>query len=82
MALVWKDIVGENTLDNGGFVGDLMAIGRAHIDASVSQGRLRQDQAGEVYASMIQNSIQTGMKYAVDAETIRLGLIPSTLAKG
>ena len=82
MALVWEDIVGDSTLDNGGYVGDLMKVARAHIDESVRLNRLKQDDAGQVYASMIENAIQTGVKYSVDKESLRLGLIPSTLAKG
>ena len=81
MALVWDDIVGKSTLEDGGYVGDLMSVARVHIDASVKANRLRQDQAGEVYASMIQNSIQTGVQFAIDKETLRLGKIPSTLGK-
>ncbi len=82
MALVWTDVVGDGTLENGGYVGDLMEVARAHIDESVRLNRLKQDEAGQVYASMIQNAIQTGVKYAIDEESLRLGLIPSTLAKG
>ena len=81
MALIWEDIIGDKSLDNGGYVGDLMTVARAHIDASVAANRLTQNQAGQVYASMIQNSIQVGVKFAVDKETLRLGLIPSTLGK-
>lgn len=82
MALVWSDVVGDGTLANGGYVGDLMEVARAHIDESVRLNRLKQDEAGQVYASMIENAIQTGIKYAIDEESLRLGLIPSTLAKG
>jgi len=83
MAVNWEDIVGTGKdLEEGGYVGDLMAVARAHIDASVSANRLTQSQAGQVYASMVQNSIQTGVKFAIDKESLRLGLIPSTLAKG
>lgn len=82
MALDWNAIIGDKTLDNGGYVGDLMEVARQHIDKSVAANRLTQDAAGQVYASMIQNSIQTGVQFAIDKETLRLGLIPSTLAKG
>ena len=80
-AMSWDEIVGSKTIDDGGYVGDLMTLARAHIDASVTGGRLTKSEAGQVYASMIQNSIQTGIRYAVDKETLRLGLIPSTLGK-
>lgn len=82
MALDWNDVIGEKTLDNGGFIGDIMTVARAHIDASVSANRLTQAQAGEVYAAMIQSAIQTGVKYSIDEETIKLSLITSTLSKG
>ena len=82
MALDWNDVIGEKTLDNGGFIGDIMTVARAHIDASVAANRLTQAQAGEVYSAMIQSAIQTGVKYSVDEETIKLSLITSTLSKG
>lgn len=80
--LNWADVIGEGTLTDGGFIGDIMTVARAHIDESVRLNRLKQDEAGQVYASMIQNAIQTGVKYAIDEESLKLGLIPSTLAKG
>ena len=83
MLLQWDDIVGtDKSLTDGGSVGDLMTVARAHIDETVKLGRLTQKDAGQVYATMIQSAIQTGVKYAIDKESLRLGLVPSTLAKG
>lgn len=82
MAVDWTKVIGSKTIDNGGYVGDLLEVATVHIDKVVNSGRLTKDAAGQVYASMVQNAIQTGVKFAIDQEALRLGLIPSTLSKG
>ena len=81
MALDWTKIVGTSTVEDGGYVGDLLQVARAHIDASVASNRLTQNQAGQVYATMVDSAIKTGVQYAIEEENIRLGKIPSTLSK-
>ena len=80
--LNWDEIVGEQTIENGGYVGDLLKVARAHIDASVAANRLTQSQAGQVYATMVDSAIKTGVQYAVEKENLRLSKVPSTLNKG
>ena len=80
--LDWTDVVGQQTIDDGGYVGDLLKVARAHIDASVASNRLTQNQAGQVYATMVDSAIKTGVQYAIEKENLRLSKVPSTLNKG
>lgn len=64
----WSDIVGDKTIDNGGYVGDLMTIARNHIDDAVSKQKLTNAQAGEIYAAMIPSAFQNGIGFAMQEE--------------
>ena len=61
----WINLVGEQTLDKGGYVGDLMTLARAHIDDAVAKNRITRDQAGEIYTAMIPSAFQTGLAYSM-----------------
>ena len=61
----WEHLTGKQTLENGGYVGDLMTLARAHIDDAVSKNRITRDQAGEVYTAMIPSAFQTGLAYSM-----------------
>ena len=82
-SLVWEDIVGEKTVDDGGYVGDLMTVARAHINDAKSKGELTAQEAGEVYAAMIPSAFQNGIKYITDASLInaKLKIEEENLAK-
>lgn len=63
--IVWGDIVGSLIVGDGGYVGDLLALARDHIDDAVSNNELTVEQAGEIFTAMIpaafQNAIHFGM---------------------
>ena len=61
----WEDAVGLKTVTDGGHIGDLMTISRAHIDAAVEENRITQEQAGEIYTAMIPAAIQSGIEFTM-----------------
>ena len=63
--LEWDSVVADKTVDNGGFVGDLMKTARAHISDAVSKNEITQAQAGEVYTAMIPAAFQAGLEFAL-----------------
>ena len=65
--VLWSDIVGAMTLEDGGYTGDLMTVARAHIDDAVSKNRLTQEGAGEIYTALIPAAIQGGIQFATES---------------
>lgn len=61
--LNWSDIVGDKTIENGGAVGDLLALARAHVDDAVTKGKLTKGEAGQIYTAMIPAAFQQGMEF-------------------
>lgn len=66
--ILWSDVVGASTTDDGGYVGDLLALARAHVDAAVRAGELRQEDAGQIYTAMIPAAFQNGIGFAMQEE--------------
>ena len=61
----WVDVVGSATIADGGYVGDLLTIARAHVDDAVQSNRLTNAQAGEIYTAMIPAAFQNGIGFAM-----------------
>jgi hypothetical protein len=70
---LWSDIVGSKTYEDGGMVGDLLELGKAHIDTI--EEKLTQDNVGQVYAALIQTAIQTGVQTALQKEALNKDLV-------
>lgn len=70
MAVVidWGLIVGNKTVDDGGYVGDLMNLAKVHIDKSVTDNRITKAQAGEVYVTMISAAITGGINFGIEKQ--------------
>ena len=66
----WEDIVGDlqDPLQSGGYLGDLLTVARSHVDDLVKQQRLTQNNAGQVYSSMIQTCIQQAVAYSLQKD--------------
>ena len=77
----WDTIVSEKSINDGGFVGDLLTLARAHIDDAVTNNEITQEQAGMIYTEMIPSAFKEGINYFLQIKQIRLGIIPSTLSK-
>ena len=77
----WINLVGEKTIDSGGYAGDLMTVARAHIKNAIDNQQITQEQAGEIYTAMIPSAFQTAYSFSIEQEKIRLSKVPSTLGK-
>lgn len=64
----WKDIVGEKTLDKGGYTGDLMTLADEHLKKVIEAGHVSQSESGRVYASMISVAISNGINFGMNKE--------------
>ncbi len=60
----WDNVVGLKTLDDGGYVGDLLTLVRVHLEDAKERGELREEDAGNAYAQ----AIIAAMKDAIDFE--------------
>jgi len=68
----WKSIVGESTLEDGGYAGAFMSLARAHLEQAVSDGQLTSSQMGEIYATMIPAAFDKGMQFALQKKMTEL----------
>ncbi len=60
--IIWDNIVGDKDLTNGGYIGDLMAIARVHIEDAKKKNEITHAEAGQVYAAMIPAAFQEGIQ--------------------
>ena len=67
----WKKIVGEDhTVNDGGYIGDLLTLARSHIDEALQNGELTASEAGQVFTALIPAAFQWGIQY--DNRTLEL----------
>ena len=69
MAVInWSDIVGSSTIADGGYVGDLLTLARAHVNDALIKNEITQAEAGQVYTAMIPAAFQNGIGFAMQDE--------------
>ena len=68
--ILWSDIVGEKTIEDGGFVSDLLSVARAHVDDALKKNRLTQSQAGEIYTAMIPSAFQNAINFGMTEQLV------------
>lgn len=61
----WSDIVGEKTLENGGYMGDLMYVAREHLNDALENGELLKKNIGSVYSAIIPNMAGKAIEFAL-----------------
>jgi len=59
----WEPIIGDKTLDNGGYVGDLMTIVRVHLEDAKEKGELREEDSGTAYATAIMEAMKNAIMF-------------------
>jgi len=64
----WYDVTGDLSIASGGFVGDLLTLARAHVDAAIKNNELTKEAAGEIYTAMIPAAMQNGIGFAMQEE--------------
>jgi len=82
--ITWESVVGTATIDDGGYVGDLLKLARAHVDEAIVNNELTREAAGEIYTAMIpaafQNGIGFAMQEAITEEKVNLTEAQTALA--
>jgi hypothetical protein len=69
MSINWSDIVGDKYAeDEGGFVGSLLTLARAHVSDALDKNELTQAEAGQIYTAMIPAAMQHGIGFAMQEE--------------
>lgn len=66
----WSKIVGSKTVEDGGYVGDLMSLADDHLAKVVDAGHVSQSEAGSVYSAMIGHAINSGMQFGTTKELL------------
>lgn len=66
--ILWSDVVGTGTVDDGGYVGDLLKLARAHVTAAITANEITQSEAGKIYTAMIPAAMQNGIGFAMQEE--------------
>jgi len=61
--LDWSRVVGDKTIEDGGFFGDLLTLSRAHINEALSNGELTESSAGEVFAQALVRSMEQAVMF-------------------
>ena len=61
----WYNVVGDKTLDSGGYFGDLLEITRAHLEDAKDKGELREQDAGIAYGTAIMESMKEAIKFEI-----------------
>jgi len=52
LVLNWKNIVGDKTLQSGGYLGDMLSVLRVHLEDLKDTGELSEAISGEVYSNL------------------------------
>lgn len=68
----WQNIVGDKTLQNGGYVGDLLTIGRLHLEDAKEKGELREEDAGTAYSQIIIDAMRDAITFETAVPKISL----------
>ena len=68
MAVNWFNVAGNKTIEDGGYAGDLMKVARAHIEEAKAKGEITQQEAGQIYSSMIPSAFQTALQFEMQKE--------------
>ena len=61
----WSIIIGDKTLENGGYVGDLLHLTRTHLEDAKDKGELSEDASGEAYGQAILSSMKDAILFEI-----------------
>jgi len=70
----WSNVVGDMTISDGGFFGDLLSITRVHLEDSKNRGELREEDAGVAYGTAIMESMKESIRFELNEKKNQLEL--------
>ncbi len=70
----WSNIIGDKTIDDSGFFGDLLEVARVHLEDSKNRGELREQDAGAAYGAAIMESMKESIKFELSETKNQLEL--------
>ena len=65
----FTEMVGEKTLEDGGYIGDLLELTLVHLEKAKEEGQLTASQVGELYATTIPVAIRQGISYGMQVRS-------------
>jgi len=68
LEIKWEDVIGDKTLEKGGYAGDLLELTLIHLNQAKRSGQLTAAQVGEIYATTISSSIDRAIMFAMEKE--------------
>jgi len=70
----WEEIVGDKTIDDGGYFGDLLQVTRVHLEDAKNKGELREEDSGVAYSTAIMESMKNAIAYGTTVDKSNLEL--------
>ena len=61
----WDNVVGDRTLEDGGYIGDILNLTRSHIEEAKYKGELTEEDAGKAYSTAIIQSVSEAIKFEI-----------------
>lgn len=68
MAVEWSNIIGDKTLESGGYAGDLLQVALAHLASARDDNQLTDENVGEVYAATISSAIAQAVQFELQKD--------------
>ncbi len=73
-AVDWSNVVGDKTISDGGFFGDLLQVARVHLEDAKTRGELREQDAGVAYGTAIMESMKEAIRFELNEGKSQLEL--------
>ena len=70
----WENVVGDKSLTNGGYIGDILTLTRTHIEEAKANGELTEEDAGKAYSTAIIESVKEAITFELQEGKSKLEL--------
>ena len=68
----WDNVIGDASLEDGGYIGDILDLTRAHIDDAKTNGELTEADAGKAYSTAIIEAVKEAVRFEVQEGKTKL----------
>ncbi len=66
----WSRIVGQMSIGNGGYIGDLLKLTRSHVEDAKERGEITESEAGKILAEVIPHAYKEGILFEMQNQKI------------